>query len=274
VELSFEIAEKYFWSWLDFWRLGPLRFSTNVRQQPKSYLSPFQFFLASLLVAAIAWSVAYTVLAEVPQNLAATKHLPRFAGDVKTAILRRGFFVAFLLLIGSLPQRLVLLWPLKSPAGIKELLTAKFYSSGALLVVLASMDAVLIFPVLWIVEHVADRSAPIILLCYFFGELVIFGVVAVYYDLSTTCAFASLRRRRYIEGSCAVALLVTAAYSAVSSVVVVVLAITEREPELLLIPLIQLPIGVLTWWFLKRRVPKLRSLVQAEYVGLNVSPNP
>jgi len=266
MELSLEFAEKYFWTWLDFWRFGPRQFSKSVvEERPQSYASPFQFFMASLLIAAIAWTVAYATLSEIPQTLAVAKHIPRFTGDIKTAILRRGFVVFLLLLIGILPELMILKWPLKSPASIKDLLIARFYGTGVLIVAFASVDTLVSFPVLWVAENVSDRNAAIVLLGWILGELLIFMTVATYYQIATMSAFARLRRRRYLEGSLFVIFVAPVLYGVSISALCIYLTVRERTPDYLVVVGVSMSLLALFVLYVKRRLPTLRRLVQSEY---------
>jgi hypothetical protein len=272
MDLSFEAAEKYFWTWLDFWRLGPRCFSKKVEESPVSYLSPVQFFLATLVILAAIWTVAYTTLQDFPKDVAAAKHFPTSTGDPKTEILRRALTLVAIMIMGSLPQRLVLWWPLKSPAGIRELLIAKFYASSAVLIVFASVDALLILPLFWIAQKLSDQGALVLVACWALGELVLFTIVGGYYEISTICAFARLRRRRFLEGGFAHSLVVGSLFSIGLSIVLVILGITERSSgafvdglDLLLAAWLLTPAAMLVW-FIRCRLPRLKQLVASEYV--------
>lgn len=264
MELSFDIAEKYFWTWLDFWRFGPRGFAKKLEEQPESYLTGFPFFVVSLLLAGLAWAIAYGTLAQIPQAVAAAKHLPTNLGDPKLLVLRRELLFVVLTIAGVFPTLLVMIWPLRSPAGIKELLTAQFYAT-ALLVVFAAIDATLTYPVLWIAQNVSDQQALVVLLGWGLGELLIFFVIGWYYGLSTICAFARMKKRRLLEGAFAQSLLVASLCSLLTALTFLALSIKDRDSFELGASLGFIILPLVLWWYLKHRVPKLRLLVQTEY---------
>ena len=266
MDLSFDIAEKYFWTWLDFWRLGPRRFVKRLQEQPESYLAAFPFFVASLLLAALAWTVAYGTLANVPQAFAVAEHIPTNLADTKLLVLRRGLILVILMIVGVLPTLLVLIWPLRSPAGIKELLTAQFYLT-ALLVVVAGIDATLTYPVLWIAQNVSSQHAPIVLLGWGLGELLIALLAGWYYGLSTTCAFARMKKRRLLEGVFAQSFLITGVCSLLAALAFLILSIKDQDGFELLASGGFMILPLLVLWYLKQRIPTLRTLVQIEYVA-------
>ena len=266
MELSFELADKYFWTSFDFWRLGPRGFAKKVLDKPQSCVSAVPFLLGSLVIAAIPWTIHCLIFVSLSKGAPPPAYFGVSMADFKMVVLVQTFLFAVAVILGILFLAIIIVWPLRSPAPIEEAIKGKFYTSGALLVFVSSVIAGADF-VAWAVAKVVSNETFLYFLGWLvLGEIVILFSLSFYFDLTATCAFTRMKRRRFLEGWFILQLVVAAPVSVYWTVAFLVLAAQIRDILALLVGLLfALPIIFLVWYF-RRRLPKLRKLVQAEYL--------
>lgn len=270
MELSFDLADKYFWTSLDFWRLGPRRFAKKVLDEPESCVSAVPFLLVSLIVSAIPWTLHCVIFVSLSKGVPLPTYFGASIADFKMVVLVQTFLFAAGVILGTLFLAIIIVWPLRSPAPIEDAIKGKFYNSGALLVFISSVIAGGDF-VAWVVARVVSNDTLMrFLIWLILGEIVILFALSFYYDLTATCAFTRLKRRRFLEGYFIIQLILAAPVCVYWTVAFLVLTAQVRNILAILVALLAallfaIPIVFLGWYF-RRRLPRLRKLVQAEYL--------
>jgi hypothetical protein len=197
MDLSFESAEKYVWTWLDFFRLGPRRFGDSVVDNPDRYLTPMRFLFASIISAAgIVFIGVQTVVQS--QTVALVPYRSSMGLDAKTFVVRHIFYSVLFLVFSTIVFRFALWWPLKSPASLKSVLTAKCYASAAL-VPFAAFDAVSLCIIVWLSPDVSADTLRWMVLGSFAIELLGLGPLLALYDTWSLCSFCQVRYRRLLQ---------------------------------------------------------------------------
>ncbi|MGC9946716.1 MAG: hypothetical protein ABSF64_10150 [Bryobacteraceae bacterium] len=286
VDLSLETAEKYFWTWLDFIRLGPVRFRLRLRSHPDRYLTSGQFFLGTMVVCAALWLITIGTIREA--QISALRPYTSFMGNNSQIFIgRRVLYVFVSVIAGAAMQRLVIWWPLGSPADIADLLTAKFYGS-AIFAVLVALDCLLASGLVLILPYIAAGNVPRLIILCSACELFLFTAVGVYYDIWSLSAFCRLRVRRLLEGLvilwAGLAVLGASIGGIIGGMIggmsdalktahshtltgIAMLAATFAFVFVLSVGLGSLPLAGL-FLVLRKRLPKLRQAVQEEYANL------
>jgi hypothetical protein len=272
MEPSLEIAVQYLFTWLDLWRLGARRFYFELQRPSNRYLSSAHFFFTSLAICGCVMAITIGTLLQVPKNTQAGINYSRFFGDdPKLFIARRLLLIGVIIFLSALQQRLVLWWPLRSPSDLKDILQAKFYSSGILLTFVV-FDCMFAWVQSLIIPHLSHSTAVKELIWSGAGEFLLFVCVYGYFDICTICAFCKVKFRRLCEGALILAVSMSAFTTPLGGLIGSYFDHRGGQPfdsgDLIIFAFLLLP-AVIALFLLKFRVSRLQSLVRAEYYALS-----
>jgi hypothetical protein len=192
LNLPLDTAEKYLWTWIEFVRLGPRRFRRALHVQPTRYMTAAQFFVCSVTICGALLGVAVATLDGL--RITTLKHYdPVAVVGAHIVLLSVGVIVSAPL------QRVVLWWPLSSPARVVDLLQAKFYCSG-LIVLVSAVNVLTLYFLSEIFPYIANDRRQDTFAVALRSEWLLLSCLLVCYDFWSTCAFCRLRKRRLLEG--------------------------------------------------------------------------
>lgn len=283
LNLPLDTAEKYLWTGVEFLRLGPRKFRKNLRTPSGArYLTAAQVFFGTLMLCTALLVISLTTLHQMS--------IPGWSfaqDDTSQSVGAHIVLVATSVIAGAATQRLVLWWPLGSPANVKDMLTGKFYCT-VILVACAAADVLLSSALSMLIPHVAPGArAKVLILAGLIEWLVVSGIYGIY-DFWSICAFCRLRLRRLLEGivifvtTCTVlggtiGALVGGLLGGISDAMAggaghswnafSVTGFVQLFLMILAVGLACLP-SIVLFFILRRRIPKLRQAVLTEYDAL------
>ena len=125
--LSIEVAGRYIKTFLDFCSLRPRKFIAAKNRDPSRYLSPYQFFVFSLIIGFFIYGAAFSLNLSVIHEATGQ---PPVASPNALAIQVLAFFVVMLVVNSLVIRAVSRIWPVRGSATFASIFELECYVLG------------------------------------------------------------------------------------------------------------------------------------------------
>jgi hypothetical protein len=155
--ISMEVVDKYVKTLVEFWALRPRAFLERRKIEPSRYLSPSQFFLASLSILAVLYLATFSFYKDLPVDIIERYPMLKQTGDPKTYVVVLLTAVVLGSLLSSVGVKAcAALWPIKGRVTFGRIVDFQFYLM-AIILPMGTID-LLAAPIL--LNYVSESRSP------------------------------------------------------------------------------------------------------------------